>query len=63
MEILSTFSIESENIFIPFSIINEMELRVESAFRSEKQDVELVYALSGGDIIIDQLHNLSSSKE
>lgn len=49
-------------ISIPISIINQMELRVESVFRPNQQDVEAVYALSGVGKMADQLHNLSSQK-
>lgn len=43
-------------------LINLMEIRAESAFRPNQEDVELVYALSGSETNMpDMLHKLSSS--
>jgi len=43
-------------------LINLMEIRAESAFRPNEEDVELVYALSGSTLNVpDMLHKLSSS--
>jgi len=51
-----------DGISIPFSLINQMEIRVESVFRPKEQDVEVVYALSGQDDLVDQLHKFSSNE-
>ena len=51
-----------EGISIPSSLINQMEIRVESVFRPKVQDVEVVYALSGQDGMVDQLHKFSSNE-
>lgn len=51
-----------EGFSLPFSIINQMEIRVESVFRPKQQDVEVVYALSGQNWIVDQLHKLASNE-
>jgi len=44
-------------------VINLMEIRAESSFRPNEEDVELVYALSGPNLNTpDMLHKLSSRK-
>jgi proteasome lid subunit RPN8/RPN11 len=62
MERPSTSAREFEGISIPSSLINQMEIRVESIFRPKVQDVEVVYALSGQDSMVDQLHKFSSNE-
>ena len=42
------------------NIIDQMEIRVESVFRPNQEDVETAYALSG-DNVIDMLHKFTSS--
>jgi hypothetical protein len=42
------------------NIIDQMEIRVESVFRPNQEDVETAYALSGDDVI-DMLHKFTSS--
>lgn len=43
------------------SLINQMEIRVESVFRPGQGDVEIVYALTGSDQL-DMLHKFSSNE-
>lgn len=62
MELSSISAKKADKISIPSSIIAQMELRVESIFRPNEQDVEVVYALSGVEKMVDQLHNFSSRK-
>ncbi len=62
MESPSTSARGFEGISIPSSLINQMEIRVESVFRPKEQDVEVVYALSGQDSMVDQLHKFSSNE-
>jgi len=51
-----------EVLLISKSLINLMEIRVESSFRPNQDDVELVYALSGNERNLpDMLHKLSSN--
>ncbi len=58
----ATSTIRNESISLSSSLINQMEIRVESVFRPKVQDVEVVYALSGQNGIVDRLHNLSSNE-
>ena len=44
------------------SIINQMEIRVESIFRPKEPDVEIVYALTGSGASVDHLHKFSSNE-
>ena len=51
-----------EMLLLPVRLINLMENRVESGFRPNEEDVEIVYALSGiNPNMPDMLHKLSSS--
>jgi len=43
------------------NVIDQMEIRVESVFRPNQQDVETAYALSG-NTVIDMLHKFTSSE-
>jgi proteasome lid subunit RPN8/RPN11 len=55
-------AIESE-LLLSTRVINLMEIRAESSFRPNEEDVELVYALSGSEPNTpDTLHKLSSRK-
>ena len=48
-------------LLLPARLIDLMEIRAESAFRPNEEDVELVYALSGSDPRKpDMIHKLSS---
>jgi proteasome lid subunit RPN8/RPN11 len=48
-------------LFLPIRFINLMEIRAESGFRPNEEDVEIVYALSGSiSNTVDVLHKLSS---
>ncbi|MDY6966319.1 MAG: hypothetical protein SVM80_10200, partial [Halobacteriota archaeon] len=53
---------DDENIIqFTTSIIEKMEIRVESVFRPNQEDVEIVYALSGSNPnILDKIHYLAS---
>lgn len=49
-------------VLVSNRLLNLMEIRTESSFRPNEEDVEIVYALSGGDPNVpDMLHKLSSS--
>lgn len=49
-------------VLVSNRLINLMEIRAESSFRPKKEDVEIMYALSGEDTNMpDLLHKLSSS--
>lgn len=51
----------SKALLLPIRLINLMEIRAESGFRPNEEDVEIVYALSGSDPNApDMLHKLSS---
>jgi len=43
------------------SLINQMEIRVESVFRPGQRDIEIAYAISGSNYP-DMLHNFSSNE-
>lgn len=47
---------------LPLPLLNQMEIRVESVFRPNEQDVEVVYALTGFGTSVDHLHKFSSSE-
>jgi len=52
---------KSNALLLPIRLINLMEIRAESGFRPNEEDVEIVYALSGnGPHAPDMLHKLSS---
>jgi hypothetical protein len=49
------------DLLLSSSLINQMEIRVESVFRPGQSDVEIVYALSGSTYP-DMLHKFSSNE-
>ena len=58
-----TEAIIKSELLLSSRVINLMEIRVESSFRPNEEDVELVYALSGPNPNTpDMLHKLSSRK-
>jgi hypothetical protein len=50
-------------IILPIDIVNFMEVRVESSFRTHQKDVETLYALSGSDPNIPDMIHTHSSQE
>jgi hypothetical protein len=53
--------VEKGVLLLPTRLINLMEIRAESGFRPNEEDVEIVYALSGSSsYVADMLHKLSS---
>ena len=63
----SSLSLTDDNngniIYLKSSIIEKMEIRVESVFRPNQEDVEIIYALSGSDFNIpDKIHYLASNQ-
>lgn len=60
-ELAKTIAHDRRVLLLPTRLIDLMEIRVESAFRPNQDDVELVYALTGADHRVpDALHKLSS---
>ncbi len=58
-----TEAITKSELLLSARVINLMEIRTESSFRPNEEDVELVYALSGPNLNTpDMLHKLSSRK-
>jgi proteasome lid subunit RPN8/RPN11 len=53
--------IEKPKIVIPTSLIQQMEIRVESIFRPDAEDVETTYALTG-DSVMEMLHKFTSKE-
>ena len=49
------------DLLLSYSLINQMEIRVESVFRPGQSDVEIAYALSGSTYP-DMLHKFSSNE-
>lgn len=50
-------------LYLPKKIIEKMEIRTESSFRPNQEDVEVFYALTGSDSTTpDMLHGLSTSE-
>jgi len=57
----SELAVPTKRVLLSSRLINLMEIRAESSFRPEEEDVELVYALSGSNPdVADMLHKLSS---
>ena len=55
-----TQTVTSNTLIFLRGVIDQMEIRVESVFRPNQEDVETAYALSGDDVI-DMLHKFTSS--
>jgi len=51
----------SGDLLLSSSLINQMEIRVESVFRPGQHDIEIAYAISGSNYP-DMLHNFSSNE-
>ncbi len=58
---ISEVSMATKPIIFLKNVIDQMEIRVESVFRPNQQDVETAYALSGSTVI-DMLHKFTSSE-
>ena len=52
---------EKPKIIIPLSLIQQMEIRVESVFRPNAEDVETTYALTGNNVM-EMLHKFTSKE-
>ncbi|KCZ71806.1 hypothetical protein ANME2D_01861 [Candidatus Methanoperedens nitroreducens] len=62
-EIKKEFAASTGGVLLSSSMINQMEIRVESVFRPGQSDVEIVYALTGSKANLpDMLHKFSSSE-
>ncbi len=55
------FTAAGGDLLLSFSLINQMEIRVESVFRPGQSDAEIAYALSGSTYP-DMLHKFSSNE-
>ena len=63
VKLSGTEAITKSGLLLSARVINLMEIRTESSFRINEEDVELVYALSGPNLNTpDMLHKLSSRK-
>ncbi len=63
VKLSGTEATTKSELLLSARVINLMEIRAESSFRPNEEDVELVYALSGSNLNTpDMLHKLSSQK-
>ena len=53
--------IAGSRVIIPYGIIQQMEIRVESVFRPNAEDVETTYALTGNNVM-EMLHTFTSKE-